>query len=652
MRTAANAWRRSRPGVDICFWPVNRVARDNARRQKVEGWPLSNLRAPRSVRTYLVGLIIGVLLPLLGFSGFLVIRSAWHEQDAMATAARNRTRIAAAAIEDEISTLRGRLFLLAGGLSLQTSDLNGFHARAKAAFGGMTVILSSPDGQEIINTAFAYGDPLPANPDLATIRLVADQMRPKIADQPRDPVTRRPIITINVPVTRDSELVYVLTLDISSTLPRILGELDLPDGWIAAVFDEQGYQIGRSRDPDPFLGVLAREAFIQRLRAEHEGWVPGVSREGVPVFNAFVHTKVGGWSVDVAIPRSILYAPVRQTTWSLLSLGAATLALAIGMAVMIGQRITESVIGLVPVAEAVGRGEPAVPRPSHLSEANVVAGSLFDAGERLRQAAAEQAAATAALTQSEQMYRALAEDLARVDMERTALLNRVVVAQENERKRIARELHDSLAQYLTAIRLKLDTLGRSGAPMPDVLNELRSMIGELGRAVSRMAWELRPVALDELGLHSAVDHYLEEWAEMAQLQVHVEIDLAGRALPPAVETTLFRVLQEATTNVLRHADATRVGVILEARGDKARLIVEDDGKGFPADDCVSPFAATRRFGLHGMRERLALVHGELDVESSVQTGTTLFVSIPLGPDHWHERTSLNGSRLTEGHQAT
>jgi signal transduction histidine kinase len=117
---------------------------------------------------------------------------------------------------------------------------------------------------------------------------------------------------------------------------------------------------------------------------------------------------------------------------------------------------------------------------------------------------------------------------------------------------------------------------------------------------------------------------------MAGLQVDVEIDLGGRTLPPAVETTLFRVLQEATTNVLRHANATRVGVILEASDDEARLIVEDNGKGFPADESASPFAATRKFGLHGMRERLSLVHGKLDVESSREAGTTLFVSVPLG----------------------
>jgi signal transduction histidine kinase len=587
------------------------------------------MRSPRSVDTYLVGLIIAVLLPLLGFSCFLVIRSAEHEQDAIAASARDRTRMAAAAIEGEIGSLRARLFLLAGGLSLETSDLNEFQTQAKDAFGDMTVVLSNAEGQEIVNTSIPYGEPLPNNPDETTIHLVAESLQPRIADMSLDPITHRPAVTINVPVSRDSRLVYVLSLDISTTLPSILNSLDLPEGWVATIFDRQYQLIGRSRNPDRFIGTMARPEFRERTRTEENGWIPGVNFEGVPVFVAFAHTGLGGWTINVGVPQHILLAPVRQSTRTLIWLGGATVALAIILAVIIGRRIARPVIGLVPMAEAVGRGEPVTPRSTGLTEANVVARSLFDAGERLRQAATEREAASEVIRQSEQRYRAVAEDLARVDEERNALLTRVVVAQENERKRIARELHDSLAQYLTALRLKLDTVGEAGAPRRGVLNELRSLIAELGRAVNRMAWELRPVALDELGLHTAVDHYLEEWAEMSHLQVDVEIDLGGRALPPAVEATLFRVLQEATTNVLRHADATRVGVILEASGEVVRLIVEDNGKGFPVEDQKLQLGGRRQLGLFGMRERLALVHGQLDVESSPASGSTLFVRIPL-----------------------
>ncbi len=590
------------------------------------------MRSQHSVRTYLIGLIVGVLLPPLLFSGFLITRFAEDQQEAMAMAARNRTRIATATIEDELSSLRAGLFLLAGAVTSRNSDLGDFHGRAKDAFGDMTVVLTDVAGHEIVNTKVPFGQKLPDNPDVDTIRYVADTRLPRIADMSMDPITNRPAVTINVPVARNDQLVYVLSLDISPTLPRILSQLDLPDGWIATVIDRRGYLIGRSRDADRFVGDFARPEFLQKIQSAREGWVPGVSREGVPLFTAFAHTRLGGWTVSAGIPRDILLAPVRQTINTLILLGGLTLALAIVLAVMFGRRIASPVIGLVPVAEAVGLGNPAILPPTNLTEANVVAQSLRNASERLRGAAAEQAAATMALRQSEQKYRALAEDLAQVDAERTGLLNRMVLTQENERKRIARELHDSLAQYLTALHLKLDTLGQvdsDEAPRRGTLNELRSLLSELGRAVNRMAFELRPVILDEQGFQSAVEHYLEDWAEMAHLEVDTQIDLGGGALPPVVEMTLFRVLQEAATNVLRHAQATRVAIILEAEIRRVRLIVEDNGKGFPVRNNEPALAVGPQFGLMGIRERLALVHGDLDVESTPDHGTTLFITIPL-----------------------
>ena len=119
------------------------------------------MRAHLSVRTYLMGLIAGVLLPPLVFGGLLVIRSAEREQDLMAMSARGRTHMAVQAVERELVSLRTALFLLAGGLSLQTSDLNAFHARAREAFGGMTVMLTTATGQAILDTRVPYGESLP-----------------------------------------------------------------------------------------------------------------------------------------------------------------------------------------------------------------------------------------------------------------------------------------------------------------------------------------------------------------------------------------------------------------------------------------------------------------------------------------------------------
>ena len=140
-----------------------------------------------------------------------------------------------------------------------------------------------------------------------------------------------------------------------------------------------------------------------------------------------------------------------------------------------------------------------------------------------------------------------------------------------------------------------------------------------------MAWELRPMALDDLGLRRAVIQYLEEWAERSRLQIDMEIGgLDNRRLPQAVETALFRVLQEAVTNVVKHSGASRVSVVLEATHGGVWLTVEDDGRGFDIDSGTDGGdLRVRQLGLLGVRERLALVGGSLDVESSAQSGTTI-----------------------------
>ncbi|MEJ0018421.1 MAG: sensor histidine kinase [Acetobacteraceae bacterium] len=282
-----------------------------------------------------------------------------------------------------------------------------------------------------------------------------------------------------------------------------------------------------------------------------------------------------------------------------------TLVFALGLGVLIGHRIAGAITGLVRYAETVGRGEPIELRMTGIRETDAVAQSLHLAGERLRHSA----------------------------QERAVLLDRTVTAQEAERKRIARELHDSLGQYLTALRLgfgAVEPYCAHNATAQQRLNELKGLAADLGRELSRMAWELRPMALDDLGLQRAVTQYLEEWAERSRLQIDLEINLPERRLPQRMETALFRVLQEAITNVVKHSGADRVGVVLQATSREISLVVEDDGKGFDLDtgaDGRRP--GIEHLGLLGVRERLGLVAGTLEVESSPLGGTTVYVRIPL-----------------------
>ncbi len=577
------------------------------------------LRSPLSVRTHVLGLILVILLPLLAFSAFLVIRSAEHEQQLLAATVQDRTRAAARDIERDLGNLRSLLFVVANTGELQPGNFAALYARASTALGqrGLALVLSEPDGKEVLDTHLPLDASLPDNPDLPAIRQVADSGLPYVSDLALSPATHRPAVMIHVPAMQNGKVAYVASLDVMPSLETILVRQQLPPDWLATIVDRNGYTLARSRGAEQFVGQPGRPAFLRRVRDADEGWFPFPSRDGVPQYVAFSHVKPVGWTVVVGIPLDVLYAPVRQSTSVLILVGAATLAVALLLALLIGHRIAGPIAGLVEYAQTVGRGEPVILRRTGLAETDAVAGSLFRASESLRQSMAERAQAAADLRASE---------------ERKQLLHQAVLAQETERKRIARELHDSLGQYLTALQLGLSAIGRRYAADPGAtadLAKLRDLTSEIGGEVNRMAWELRPTALDDLGLETAVTQYLEEWAERSGLHFDLQVNLGGRRLPQTVETTVYRALQEAVTNVVRHAGATHVAVILEATGQQLQLIVEDDGKGFPADAAGDAAQGTLRLGLLGISERLALVDGSLEVESAPGHGTTLFVRVPV-----------------------
>ncbi|MCL5039276.1 MAG: HAMP domain-containing protein [Firmicutes bacterium] len=232
-------------------------------------------------------------------------------------------------------------------------------------------------------------------------------------------------------------------------------------------------------------------------------------------------------------------------------------------------------------------------------------------------------------------YRELEESKHRV-------VRQIIEAQEEERRRIARELHDETSQSLTSLMvgLKLVEEARNQEEGRVRLEELRKLVGKTLREVHDLARQLRPSALDDLGLVEALSRYIAEFRGKSGLDVIFEVTGNGaRRLPPEVETSLYRIVQEALTNVLKHARARRVDVILESRPDQVSLIVEDDGSGFEVTGKVDGDPPWLRqwapegdcgLGLFGMWERATLVSGTFNIESQRGSGTTLFVRIPLG----------------------
>ena len=216
-----------------------------------------------------------------------------------------------------------------------------------------------------------------------------------------------------------------------------------------------------------------------------------------------------------------------------------------------------------------------------------------------------------------------------VEGELSEVLRSLVVRQETERQRIAGELHGILGQYLAAMNMQLSVFGRSVpdvSPIKSGLEELKSLTATVGAEVSRLAWELRPTALDDLGLEPAIEQLADQWGATSGLRFDVHLQLKNRRLPPDVETTLYRVLEEGIANIVKHAGARTVGVILKASSTDVFMVIEDDGRGFELE--TSSRASALRLGLLGMQERLAAVQGSLEIETSPGAGTTLIIRAP------------------------
>lgn len=220
----------------------------------------------------------------------------------------------------------------------------------------------------------------------------------------------------------------------------------------------------------------------------------------------------------------------------------------------------------------------------------------------------------------------------RAEVLRQHLLGKIMSVQEEERRRIARELHDETGQSLTSLLVGLRSLEEvpSAEAMRARVAELRGITAQVLSEVKRLALGLRPSVLDDLGLEAALRRSAEEFTQTHRVPVDVYANgLGDRRLPAPVESALYRIVQEGLTNIAKHAAATWVSVLLRSTSSDVRVIIEDNGCGFDTDSVVQSGPAGERLGLHGMRERALLLNGSIKVESAPGRGTTIYVQIPI-----------------------
>ena len=228
--------------------------------------------------------------------------------------------------------------------------------------------------------------------------------------------------------------------------------------------------------------------------------------------------------------------------------------------------------------------------------------------------------------------RSTAQARARAERDRDAVLAQLYRAHQAERERLARELHDEAGQQLAWLKLRLDRLRRE--PSPTEVGAMLKQVDAISASLRQVVRELRPVTLTELGLILALNGLVREWSD--RCGIPIEFQLSGTTVPltPEIEVTIFRLVQEALTNVVKHASgAGHVSVTLQYARADVTLAIEDDGPGLVARLAGEPGPEERRagsgFGLAGMRERLTLLGGKLMIESPPGGGTTILARLPL-----------------------
>jgi len=289
-------------------------------------------------------------------------------------------------VDRQISAIQAELQVLAVSPSLQDDDLRAFDRQMRAALKirGTAIVLLDTKAQQLINTNRPFGEPLPRAINTEMLDRTVETGKPQISDLIIGAVLRRPVLTVGIPVFRDSEVVYVLLMVLGpEILSALLQEQNLPPDWTATIFDRKGIIVARNRELERFIGQPASPALRERIAGTAENWFPGVTKEGIAVYGGFRRSPVSGWTVAVGLPREFVDAPLRRARWIAFGGGVAGLLVSLALAWWMARAIRQPVFALRVATKALGNGEPLGPLIGGITELDQVGDALHTAAAAL-----------------------------------------------------------------------------------------------------------------------------------------------------------------------------------------------------------------------------------------------------------------------------
>ncbi len=508
--------------------------------------------------------------------------------------------------------------------------------------------------------------PDPSRRDLSAyphVRQALESGRPIVSNVYTATPARRPVVSLLYPIQNERrEVIGLVGGDIDVTSPNLAGLIQpvrlgrtgysqIVDGNGIVVASGRAQDILTESDHGNYLAALIKnkQTSMGTCHGCHES---ARSTERQTEVMAFTPLSTASWGIAIRQSEEEALAPTEQLRRQFLFFSAAMLLLSLLLAWAIAQSVVRPVRMLTGAAERIAAGRLDEPiGQAGQDEIGMLAATFDEMRLRLKESLEKVQEWNRQLESSVQMrtrelkeyqeqllrrneeLMVLYRELERKEALRGELLRKVISAQEEERKRIARELHDETSQALAALALALETA--SVAPTRSI-KEMKARIAAIKpRAVGileevrKLTLDLRPTVLDDLGLIPAIRWYAENRLRHQGVKVQIEAVGNERRLPPELETTLFRVVQEAISNVGHHARAENVIVTLDFSQSSVVIEVEDDGEGFDLASVSKSYEKGRGLGLMGMRERVALFSGTLEIETAPGAGTQLRIEVPI-----------------------
>ena len=579
------------------------------------------------LRNNLILLVIATALPLVTLAALTSYLLVSHEQANFARAVMDRNRAFMSAVDAE---LKGHVTSLQALTSLRSI----LHGDLKAAYEDLVavqrtqpwwldVFLSTPDGQQLVNSLVPYGSALPAPIDPSSVRRSASDRQPVISGIIDRPLVGKLGISVRVPVMRQNEVAYVLSAVVDpASFDALIQQQNLPEGWISGLVDAQDRFVARV-PPRP-LGTLAGDAYRAQVATSSEGWFRGPTVEGRDTFTAFARSGYSSWSVGFAVPAEVVLASARRTAWALSGVALLCLGLAIIAAIRVGRRISTPIGHLVDQIPTLGEGRPIEIRTG-IQEVQELAGAMRTV--------------SAAIS----------------ERQRLSELERKVLADSDRSKdeflaMLSHELRNPLAALTNAA-----TVLRLAPPGEDAL-KAQQVIERQTKQMARLVEDLLDVSRITLGkasLHfepvelSALVRDALRTSQQAAKLAHHEIDTD---LAPAWVSGDRARLEQVVVNLLGNAikfTPTGKRILLSVRDTHgvARIAVTDAGIGIPKDELARVFELfvqgpqdmSRARGGMGVGlaivKRLVELHGGQVTAASAGpgTGSTFTVTLPSTP---------------------